>query len=131
MTALGHFQPPSISRKLPFEWPLLGGKAIAWEIASSLGMVLRAQLVDGVDENTEVIRIFTRNSRFPEMLAGDLKAIMAACRLGAADSGTWSSGLYHRRRDDHVDAGPAVVSARAGDLRRPWHPVGLSVSQHI
>jgi N-methylhydantoinase B len=36
---------------------------------------------DGV-ENTEVIRIFTRNSRFPEMLAGDLKAIMAACRLG-------------------------------------------------
>jgi N-methylhydantoinase B len=36
---------------------------------------------DGV-ENTEVIRICTRNSRFPEMLAGDLKAIMAACRLG-------------------------------------------------
>jgi N-methylhydantoinase B len=33
-------------------------------------------------ENTEVIRIFTRNSRFPEMLGGDLKAIMAACRLG-------------------------------------------------
>jgi N-methylhydantoinase B len=33
-------------------------------------------------ENTEVVRIFTRNSRFPEMLAGDLKAIMAACRLG-------------------------------------------------
>lgn len=34
-------------------------------------------------ENTEVVRIFTRNSRFPEMLKGDLKAIMAACRLGA------------------------------------------------
>ena len=34
-------------------------------------------------ENTEVMRIFTRNSRFPEMLKGDLKAIMAACRLGA------------------------------------------------
>ncbi len=33
-------------------------------------------------ENTVVVRIFTRNSRFPEMLAGDLKAIMAACRLG-------------------------------------------------
>ena len=29
------------------------------------------------------MRIFTRNSRFPEMLKGDLKAIMAACRLGA------------------------------------------------
>jgi len=37
---------------------------------------------DGV-ENTEVIRIFTRNTRFPEMMQGDLKAIMAACRLGA------------------------------------------------
>ncbi|MEO1493127.1 MAG: hydantoinase B/oxoprolinase family protein [Pseudomonadota bacterium] len=34
-------------------------------------------------ENAEVVRIFTRNSRFPEMLKGDLKAIMAACRLGA------------------------------------------------
>jgi N-methylhydantoinase B len=33
-------------------------------------------------ENEEVIRIFTRNSRFPEMLSGDLKAIMAACLLG-------------------------------------------------
>jgi len=37
---------------------------------------------DGV-ENTEVIRIFTRNTRFPDMMKGDLKAIMAACRLGA------------------------------------------------
>ena len=37
---------------------------------------------DGV-ENTEVVRIFTRNSRFPDMLRGDLRAIMAACRLGA------------------------------------------------
>lgn len=34
-------------------------------------------------ENTEVVRIFTRNSRFPDMLRGDLKAIMAACRLGS------------------------------------------------
>ncbi len=33
-------------------------------------------------ENEEVVRIFTRNSRFPEMQKGDLKAIMAACRLG-------------------------------------------------
>lgn len=37
---------------------------------------------DGV-ENEEIVRIFTRNSRFPDMLKGDLKAIMAACRLGA------------------------------------------------
>ena len=34
-------------------------------------------------ENEEVVRILTRNSRFPDMLRGDLKAIMAACRLGA------------------------------------------------
>ncbi|MGI9336464.1 MAG: hydantoinase B/oxoprolinase family protein, partial [Gammaproteobacteria bacterium] len=32
--------------------------------------------------NEEVVRIFTRNSRFPDMLRGDLKAIMAACALG-------------------------------------------------
>ena len=37
---------------------------------------------DGI-ENKEVVRIFTRNSRFPDMLRGDLRAIMAACRLGA------------------------------------------------
>ena len=34
-------------------------------------------------ENREVVRIFMRNSRFPDMLRGDLRAIMAACRLGA------------------------------------------------
>ncbi len=32
--------------------------------------------------NDEVFRIFTRNSRFPDMMKGDLKAIMAACQLG-------------------------------------------------
>ncbi len=32
--------------------------------------------------NEEVFRIFTRNSRFPDMMKGDLKAIMAACGLG-------------------------------------------------
>ena len=32
--------------------------------------------------NDEVFRVFTRNSRFPDMMKGDLKAIMAACRLG-------------------------------------------------
>ena len=33
-------------------------------------------------ENSEVVRILTRNSRFPDMMRGDLKAIMAACGLG-------------------------------------------------
>ncbi len=32
--------------------------------------------------NEEVFRVFTRNSRFPEIVKGDLKAILAACRLG-------------------------------------------------
>jgi N-methylhydantoinase B len=36
---------------------------------------------DGV-VNEEVLRIYTRNSRFPDMMKGDLAAIMAACRLG-------------------------------------------------
>ena len=32
--------------------------------------------------NEEVFRIFTRNSRFPDMMRGDLKALMSACHLG-------------------------------------------------
>ena len=32
--------------------------------------------------NEEVWRVFARNSRFPEILKGDLRAIMASCRLG-------------------------------------------------
>lgn len=32
--------------------------------------------------NNEVLRIFARNSRFPDMMKGDMNAIMAACRLG-------------------------------------------------
>jgi N-methylhydantoinase B len=36
---------------------------------------------DGV-VNEDVVRIYTRNSRFPEMMKGDISAIMAACKLG-------------------------------------------------
>lgn len=32
--------------------------------------------------NDEVFRIFARNSRFPDILKGDLRAIMASCQLG-------------------------------------------------
>ena len=32
--------------------------------------------------NEEVFRIFVRNSRFPDMMRGDLKVIMAGCALG-------------------------------------------------
>ncbi len=38
-------------------------------------------LAEGV-LNEEVFRILTRNSRFPDMMRGDVKAIMAACHLG-------------------------------------------------
>jgi N-methylhydantoinase B len=38
---------------------------------------------DGV-VNEEVVRIYERNSRFPETMRGDLSAIMAAVRLGKA-----------------------------------------------
>ena len=37
---------------------------------------------DGV-EARDIMRIITRNSRFPDMHVGDIRAIMAACRLGA------------------------------------------------
>ena len=40
------------------------------------------RVVTAGELNEEVFRIFTRNSRFPQMLRGDLKAIMAACSLG-------------------------------------------------
>lgn len=36
------------------------------------------------ERNEEVFRIFTRNSRFPEIMKGDLNAILASCRLGKA-----------------------------------------------
>jgi N-methylhydantoinase B len=32
--------------------------------------------------NSEVLRMFLRNSRFPDMVKGDLNAIMACCQLG-------------------------------------------------
>ncbi len=32
--------------------------------------------------NDEIVRIYARNSRFPETMKGDLSALMAACRLG-------------------------------------------------
>ena len=32
--------------------------------------------------NDEVFRIFLRNSRFPEILEGDIRAVLAGCRLG-------------------------------------------------
>ncbi|MGI9476080.1 MAG: hydantoinase B/oxoprolinase family protein [Hyphomicrobiaceae bacterium] len=38
-------------------------------------------LRDGI-LNEEVVRIYARNSRFPDIMKGDLNALMAACKLG-------------------------------------------------
>ncbi len=40
------------------------------------------KVMEGGQMNEEVFRIFTRNSRFPDIMRGDLKALMAACHLG-------------------------------------------------
>ena len=45
-------------------------------------MIPPVRLVRDGQESAEILRIIARNSRYPEMLQGDLRAIMAACRLG-------------------------------------------------
>jgi N-methylhydantoinase B len=40
------------------------------------------KIYDAGVRNDEVFRVFIRNSRFPEMVRGDLNAILASCRLG-------------------------------------------------
>ena len=55
--------------------------------------------------NEEVFRIFLRNSRFPDMMRGDLKAIMAGCALGK-----------QRLQEVAGRFGPAAVSATFDQL---------------
>ena len=74
---------------------------------------------DGV-VNEEVVRIYARNSRFPEMMRGDLSAIMAAVRLGKArleeiSCPFWRSDGYRRVRDDAAADGSSARCARAGE----------------
>ena len=45
-------------------------------------MIPPVRVLHGGVRNEEVVRIFTRNSRFPDMLEGDLNSLMAACNLG-------------------------------------------------
>ena len=45
-------------------------------------MIPPVKVISAGELNHEVFRIFTRNSRFPEMMKGDLKALMAACSRG-------------------------------------------------
>ena len=45
-------------------------------------MIPPVRIVRNGVRNEEVFRIFTQNSRFPDLLEGDLNSIMAACELG-------------------------------------------------
>ena len=45
-------------------------------------MIPPVRVMRGGILNEEVFRILVRNSRFPDMMRGDLKAIMAGCKLG-------------------------------------------------
>ena len=63
-------------------------------------MIPPVRLMRDAVENSEIMRILARNSRFPEMLEGDLKAIMAACRLGVRRL----TGTIERYGADAVEA---------------------------
>ena len=45
-------------------------------------MIPPVRVIQAGKRNEEVFRIFTHNSRFPDMLEGDLNSLMAACQLG-------------------------------------------------
>jgi len=44
-------------------------------------MIPPVRVIQAGKRNDEVFRIFTHNSRFPDMLEGDLNSLMAACQL--------------------------------------------------
>src|SRR5262249_12727106 len=66
----------------------------------------------------ELLRVFWRNSRFPDMVKGDTRASMAAIRLGERRGG---GGL---RRVGRAGAGKGLPAPLQGDRRRPAPPVG-------
>ena len=45
-------------------------------------MIPPVRVIQAGNRNEEVFRIFTHNSRFPDLLEGDLNSLMAACQLG-------------------------------------------------
>jgi N-methylhydantoinase B len=75
---------------------------------------------DGV-VNDEVVRIYARNSRFPEMMKGDLAAIMAACRLGK------------QRLEETIQryGAPAVEAAFAELIRQTEAALRCQIDTHI
>src|ERR671924_1280558 len=64
--------------------------------------------------NDEAYRIFLRNSRLPDMVEGDTKAMMASCRL--AESRLLEL-LERYGRDDVLDAFETIISQTAARAR--------------
>ena len=76
-------------------------------------------LRDGV-WNEELIRTFVRNTRFPDMVRGDISAIMAAVRRGQPPHGGDRRALRRRRGRGGVRRHAGPVGARvAQGVRRP------------
>ena len=65
--------------------------------------------------NVEVMRMFLRNSRFPEMVKGDLNAIMACCQLGKR---RFEEMLQRFGREVVERASEVVLEQTAATLRR-------------
>ncbi|MBR59581.1 MAG: methylhydantoinase [Myxococcales bacterium] len=65
--------------------------------------------------NVEVMRMFLRNSRFPEMVKGDLNAIMACCQLGKR---RFEEILQRFGREVVERASEVVLEQTAATLRR-------------
>ena len=67
--------------------------------------------------NEEVWRLFARNSRFPDILKGDLRAIMASCRLGKQRL----EELFDRfGTEDTLDAFTAIIAQSADAVRQAF-----------
>jgi N-methylhydantoinase B len=67
--------------------------------------------------NDEVFRIFARNSRFPDILKGDLRGILASCRLGKQRLG----GIFTRfGRETTLAAFEQIVQQSAAAVRQAF-----------
>jgi len=71
--------------------------------------------------NEELIRAFARNTRFPEMIRGDIAAIMAAVRLGS------------RRMEEIVErfGAAALEAAFAGMIDQSERALRKAFAQHV
>ena len=74
-----------------------------------------------IDE--ELLRLFYRNSRFPEMVNGDMRALMAAIRLGERRLGELVA-RFGLARDATPSSGSSPRSARAARQLRALVPNG-------